>query len=325
MVGVLLLLPLLSAALSRSSAGPISAAVTGQKNFARPLFGPPTTKLAFARHLHDSNHYEPLGHQASLRSEDAWKADGTVDPGISNEVAHGPEDTEQAYTVAKLKPQQGLMPENRQQVTQSGSEGDMGAGAVQEGWHRAGSNGVARHQNDVLNRWRPPKATESSEHEGRPLVYIYELPAPLLNCSWWNGWATYIYGAEVRVPEVSFRLQVVPCSSWVMHPSLASHLLSQCAVSTWNPVGLNKCKQTLTLEHIGHGLQVMSGSQFATDDPLKADLFLVPALLYCNDLEHNFPSGKSCLVLSAMQQGPYMLVFESLSTTDSLPNKQMPR
>ncbi|KAK9862510.1 hypothetical protein WJX84_003924 [Apatococcus fuscideae] len=114
----------------------------------------------------------------------------------------------------------------------------MGAGAVQEGWHRAGSNGVARHQNDVLNRWRPPKATESSEHEGRPLVYIYELPAPLLNCSWWNGWATYIYGAEVRVPEV------------------------------------------------------MSGSQFATDDPLKADLFLVPALLYCNDLEHNFPSDQ---------------------------------
>lgn len=32
--------------------------------------------------------------------------------------------------------------------------------------------------------------------------------------------------------------------------------------------------------------QVLAKSRFVTDDPVKADLFLVPAQLYCNDLEN---------------------------------------
>ena len=59
--------------------------------------------------------------------------------------------------------------------------------------------------------------------------------------------------------------------------------------------------------------QVLHGSHYATDDPLAADLFLVPALLYCNDLEHHLPpgmpmAGLSCVLASCESSAPLLKV-----------------
>lgn len=65
--------------------------------------------------------------------------------------------------------------------------------------------GVAPHHLDMQDMTHGGASHERalpSQPETHPLVYIYHLPTPLVNCSR-PDWAAYIYDAEVRLPEVS--------------------------------------------------------------------------------------------------------------------------
>ncbi|KAK9817397.1 hypothetical protein WJX74_010418 [Apatococcus lobatus] len=146
-------------------------------------------------------------------------------------VSKESEDAQKAYKEAKMEAHLGA---KAAAAAEAAREGAARSGGEATG---TGVNEVPRHQLDVPRTWKPPKRPGGRQYEDRPLVYIYDLPTPLVNCSR-EDWAAFNYGTEVRLP------------------------------------------------------QVLRESHYATDDPVAADLFLVPALLYCNDLEHHLPPGQ---------------------------------
>ena len=179
--------------------------------YVKPLFGPPTTKMAFARHLHDkpvpqadSPHHavgdgtkeEAELHDAAKQMPETGDDSSSVPLHVKHSISKEGVDTRKAYQDAKMK-------------THLGAKAAAAAEAAEEGAARAGGEGagsggneVPRHQLDVPRTWKPPKRPGHSQFDGRPLVYIYDLPTPLINCSR-DDWVSFNYGAEVRLPEVS--------------------------------------------------------------------------------------------------------------------------
>ena len=183
--------------------------------YVKPLFGPPTTKMAFARHLHDKPsptaapqaepRHDAVGNETNKEAElhdAARQMPGDGDDSSSaplhleHAISKDREDTRKAYQEAKMK-------------VHLGAKAAAAAEAAEEGVARAGGEGanmggneVPRHQLDMPRTWKPPKRPGHSQFDARPLVYTYDLPTPLINCSW-DDWASFNYGAEVRLPEVN--------------------------------------------------------------------------------------------------------------------------
>ena len=184
----------------------------------KPLFGPPTTKMTYARHLHDKPALM-AAHEAdtapdAAEADHAWdaKAHGFQD---TTHQQHAPQsgsplhvehevskDAQKAYQDAKMKLHHGTKAAAAAEAAKEGAAragGDVAAAA-------GGGDEVPRHQLDVPRSWKPLKRPGTSQFETRPLVYIYDLPTPLVNCSrddWPVPWASFNYGAEIRLPEVS--------------------------------------------------------------------------------------------------------------------------
>lgn len=184
--------------------------------YVKPLFGPPTTKLAYARHLHKEP--VPMAAPQVDTALDAAGADHLLDPKaheaanriqqqhgfaqgnpvhVEHEDSKDTQDAQKAYQDAKMKLHHGAKTAAAAEAVKEGAAHAGGDGTAAAG----GGNEVPRHQLDVPRTWKPPKRPGVSQFETRPLVYIYDLPTPLVNCSR-DGWASFNYGAEVRLPEV---------------------------------------------------------------------------------------------------------------------------
>lgn len=161
----------------------------------KPLFGPPTTKLAYARHLHtDASASEasvaephhaahPSGHEQRQRPSEEQEE----------------EDAQNGYNAVKMR----TFHPAEHSASAAGAlvMGNGHAHASGDGTY-AGEQGAPLHQLGITHPGALHKHPVPSQPETRPLVYIYDLPTPLVNCSR-PDWASYIYGSEVRLPEVS--------------------------------------------------------------------------------------------------------------------------
>ncbi len=273
-----------------STSKDVTPHVATHVGFVKPIFGPPTTKLAFARFLHAQLSHDESSRDVSLSPSSAKRfadalqqlqnsrdhpgmdkaaqaheeahgekriqkghrhlseGDQSEDRGnddqqkvdeqaenVHDQDAHGDkedgdedEDTQQAYTAAKIKEHFGA-----KIATEAAKEASPSA-SVQKNGYASGGNGVARFQLDVPRNWHPPKLRGSGHYEDRPRVYIYDLPTPLVNCSN-EAHAIGNYGAEARLPEVRLPFTTPP-SPFVrsQEPILqsllvpATHCLSHC-------------------------------------------------------------------------------------------------
>ncbi|KAK9817385.1 hypothetical protein WJX74_003985 [Apatococcus lobatus] len=220
-------LPASARGIPHDDTDPEAAHIPQHGNQTAPLFGPPTTKLIYARHLHDKRMAYPVSTAAgvAVHNEDqAWpeapsddvsrkasvdEAHQTIVP-LQHEHEHGSEleDIQAKYREAKATSSQG----RQAGAAAAASITDTTLAHISGERTDTIEDGVPRQHAELS---RSSNHLEPSPSDSRPLVYIYDLPTPL----------------------------------------------------------------------------VMRGSHFATDDPVAADLFLVPAQIYCNDLERHLPPG----------------------------------
>ena len=183
----------------------------------KPLFGPPTIKLAYARHIHDkqmgsqapgAEELVPQSHEAQLGGHNGLS--GT----LAADARHGTHITENEHGQRPVREGHDALEHcsaAKKSFHNEQTAGTAGDVAIRDGQaHVSGDatnahgQGTAPHHlemQDATHTGEAHKRLLPSQPETRTLVYIYDLPTPLVNCSR-PDWASYIYGAEVRLPEV---------------------------------------------------------------------------------------------------------------------------